>query len=192
MNRILKNKFYFYLVTFILTLSFVFSGLIIVNNSLNPSNPTTLSSGVKTYMKMEGISVNSDPPAPSDSIIVNSLVFAGLYPSMLDTGVRTSSRLQISDVVVEKFVDDQVTPQLWDDFFRGVRINEVIFYVYTQSEDAESITLQLTLTLTTVYVSSMINSFTTTSLEQITFSFMTFTIEFVDSHQSASYELPDR
>ena len=158
-----------------------------VYNTLNPVGQNPLNT-TGVYMEVEGISPTYPATGvPGDSIQVNSFVFAGITPGTL-TGVHDtrSSRIQVSDVVVEKIVDDKVTPALWHDFFTNTRINRVTFYVMSPTEEG-TIELQVTIRLDTVYISSLVNSFTTTSSEQISFRFDTLTMEFASTGQYVTY-----
>ena len=174
LKRIFKNKRILYLVTLVITFSFAFSG-IIVYNSLNPSSPKVIDQGTLLYMSVDGISFQPDEAiAPGDSIKIKTILFAGLNLGVSASGLR-GERLQISDVVVEKYVDNIMTPQLWDDFFRSVRINTVHLYVFSPMGDGS------------VYITSIVDSYSDTSLEQISFKFSTIIMTFQNTGHEVTY-----
>ena len=187
MKRILKNKIFLVLVTFLLTVSFAFSGMM-VYNSLNPASQTIFEDDVFNYMEVDGIYLQeSDPGVPDNAIKVNAIILAGLNLGASASGLR-SERLQISDIVVEKFIDNIMTPQLWDYFFRNTRINRIVLYVFVPFGEG-GISHEVTMTLDNVYISSIVNSYSTVSSEQITFRCSTLTLEFPNSGQSVTYQI---
>ncbi len=167
--------------------------VIMVNNSTTPSTTNTdLKSGLLIYFQSNDIKVtntNTNIAAEDHSVQINSIIYAGsVSPGTTAGTAKLSSKIQLSDIVLSKYVDTQSSPQFWKDFFSGITLASatIHFYSVDQSKGSTPV-LQLTITLTNARITSMVNSFSVSSSEQITLSFQQISMLYAGSNTPVTY-----